>query len=300
MSSTAPSRSVETAPDPRQIRSWQDAEHNAAAWMRYFGFRDAVAKPGGSDGGVDVRAKDALGQVKYQATLVGRPELQRLFGARGGGRQQLLFFTGSDYASTAVAYADEHDIALFVYGLDGSLTAINGAAHRLSPGAREMSPDDRAVALSRWEGKGYLRLILGLFLLYLPFSHVANGAIGGPYEAVVAFLLHPTCGLLLVRSALRTQGRLDVPDRPGRAWLGVVVGFILLLAPIGSFTDGNIYTGPSWQDGLKFIGLLMGCGGSGAALLWWSWNRGKTRSLLGLASHLDADRDNHNREHGAS
>jgi hypothetical protein len=80
--------------------------------MRYWGFRDAVAQPGGPDSGVDVRATGAIGQVKYQAVLVGRPELQRVVGARGMASETLLlFFTGSDYASTAVAYADEMGIA---------------------------------------------------------------------------------------------------------------------------------------------------------------------------------------------
>lgn len=106
---------------------------NAAEWMRYWGYRDAFARPGGPDGGADVRATGALGQVKYQAAQVGRPELQRLVGARGRAIEtQLLFFTGSDYASTAVAYANEMDIALFHFSLDGSMTALNAPAHQLS------------------------------------------------------------------------------------------------------------------------------------------------------------------------
>lgn len=120
-------------PAPRQIQTWQDAEHNAAAWMRYWGYRDARAKPGGADGGIDVHASGALAQVKYQAIAVGRPALQLLFGARGHAiHKQLIFFTGSNYTSTAVTYADEHDIALFVYSLDGSMTAVNPSAWRLS------------------------------------------------------------------------------------------------------------------------------------------------------------------------
>ncbi len=65
-------------PQPLPIRSWADAERNAALWMRRWGYEDAAAAPGGPDGGVDVRSSRALGQVKYQAVLVGRPELQRL------------------------------------------------------------------------------------------------------------------------------------------------------------------------------------------------------------------------------
>ncbi|WP_079062638.1 restriction endonuclease [Peterkaempfera griseoplana] len=124
---------IPAAPPPRrQIQTWQDAEHNAAAWMRHWGHRDAQAKPGGADGGIDVRSRSALGQVKYQAAAVGRPELQNLFGARGHDmRKQLFFFTGSSYAATAVEYADRNDIALFVYALDGRMRPVNGTARRV-------------------------------------------------------------------------------------------------------------------------------------------------------------------------
>lgn len=120
-------------PSRRQIQSWQDAEHNAAAWMRHWGFSDAQAKPGGADGGIDVRSRRALGQVKYQAAAVGRPELQNLFGARGRDMEkQLCFFTGSSYAATAVEYADTNSIALFVYALDGTMIPVNKTARRVS------------------------------------------------------------------------------------------------------------------------------------------------------------------------
>ncbi|MEV5726229.1 MULTISPECIES: restriction endonuclease [Streptomyces] len=119
-------------PAARQIQTWQAAEHNAAAWMRHWGFDDAKARPGGADGGVDVVSRRALGQVKFQASSVGRPELQRLFGARGKAMdKQLLFFTGSSYAATALSYAEENDIALFVYGLDGAMRPVNAVARRI-------------------------------------------------------------------------------------------------------------------------------------------------------------------------
>ncbi|MFJ3704796.1 MULTISPECIES: restriction endonuclease [Streptomyces] len=124
-------------PERRPVRSWQDAEHNAAAWMRYWGYTDARADPGGPDGGIDVRSARALGQVKYVAAAVGRPELQLLFGARGRLLdRQLLFFTGSSYAAPALRYALENDIALFVYGLDGSMEARNAPARRITDRAR--------------------------------------------------------------------------------------------------------------------------------------------------------------------
>ncbi|MGV9273186.1 restriction endonuclease [Streptomyces griseosporeus] len=121
-----------TVPQPTQISSWQRAEHNAARWMRYWGYADATARPGGPDAGVDVRARGALGQVKYQAAQVGRPELQRFVGARPrGSTAQLIFFTGSDYTQSALTYAAEWDIALFRYGLDGAMTPANDVARRV-------------------------------------------------------------------------------------------------------------------------------------------------------------------------
>lgn len=109
--------------------------------MRHWGFSDAQAKPGGADGGIDVRSRRALGQVKYQAAAVGRPELQNLFGARGRDmHKQLFFFTGSSYATTAVAYADTNDIALFVYALDGAMTPVNKVARRLGRPPAPITP----------------------------------------------------------------------------------------------------------------------------------------------------------------
>ncbi|MFF6835213.1 restriction endonuclease [Streptomyces sp. NPDC012438] len=84
-------------PQPIQVSSWQEAERNAARWMRHWGYADATASPGGPDSGIDVHATGALGQVKYQAAQVGRPELQRFVGARPkNSTAQLIFFTGSD------------------------------------------------------------------------------------------------------------------------------------------------------------------------------------------------------------
>jgi hypothetical protein len=120
-----------------QIRSWQDAEINAATWMRYWGYSDATVTNGGADGGIDVRSKRALAQVKYLAAAVGRPDLQRLggVGASEPGKQ-LFFFSGSDYTATALEYADATGMALFSYGLDGSMAPVNAAARhvmRVSP-----------------------------------------------------------------------------------------------------------------------------------------------------------------------
>ena len=144
-------------PLPRHMDSWQAAEANAVDWLRWFGYPDARGTGPGADGGVDVLADDALGQVKYRASGVGRPDLQRLFGARGSRlHQALFFFTGGDYSPQALAYADAERIALFQYSLTGAMTPVNytarrvvaGAAERdaVAPRAREAATADRSPA----------------------------------------------------------------------------------------------------------------------------------------------------------
>ncbi|MBM4569168.1 hypothetical protein GS489_01275 [Rhodococcus hoagii] len=114
------------------IRTPQEAEANAALRMRELGFSDALVTVGGADGGIDVRASGALAQVKWRGGMVGRPELQNLFGARGNDfSKSLLFFAASDYSQHAVEYADSMSIALFVYNPDGTLVARNRHAQGL-------------------------------------------------------------------------------------------------------------------------------------------------------------------------
>ena len=119
-------------PPLHQIRSWQDAEVNAATWMRRWGHADATVTDGGADGGVDVRSERALAQVKCLAAAVGRPDLQRLGGVGAGEPgKQLFFFSGSGYTATASEYADATGMALFTYGLDGSVAPANAAARHV-------------------------------------------------------------------------------------------------------------------------------------------------------------------------
>lgn len=110
------------------------AEENAARLLREWGFPDARTPGEGPDGGIDVRATGALAQVKYRAGLTGRPEVQKLFGARGTGDEQLFFFTATGYSDQAVEYADEVGIALFVYDPTGKAEAVNKSARAFASG----------------------------------------------------------------------------------------------------------------------------------------------------------------------
>ena len=121
-----------SAPPPRQIDSWRAAEDNAAAWMRWWGYKDAQVTPGGPDAGIDVQSTEALAQVKWEAAQTGTPALQRLVGARRSDHHKtLLFFSGAGYSTPAIDYADDMDIALFKYALNGQVTPMSLAAHRV-------------------------------------------------------------------------------------------------------------------------------------------------------------------------
>lgn len=111
------------------IATPHDAEVNAAAQMRAMGFTDAAVTVAGADGGIDVRSHRAVAQVKLHSKPTGRPDLQRLFGARGADTSKgLLFFTLAGYSAAAIEYANQVDMALFTYSLDGGVRAINRPA----------------------------------------------------------------------------------------------------------------------------------------------------------------------------
>ena len=130
----------------RTIRSPDDAEQVAAEWMRHLGFEDARCTAAGTDGGVDVRSREAVAQVKAQLTPVGRPELQALYGvARSEGRRP-LFFSLMSYTAAAMAWADEVQMALFRFDHAGAVEAVNLAAERLLVAAG----GPRAARMAAW------------------------------------------------------------------------------------------------------------------------------------------------------
>lgn len=117
------------------ITTPHQAELNAAQLMRSWGFVDATATTGGADSGIDVRSRSALAQVKWKSGVTGRPDCQRLVGARGNGSERLFFFSASGYSAQAVEYADQVGIALFTYDPLGAAEAVNSEASRMLSGA---------------------------------------------------------------------------------------------------------------------------------------------------------------------
>jgi hypothetical protein len=115
------------------INTPRQAEFNAVAKMRTLGYLDAQVCAPGADGGIDVSSERALAQVKHRGAQTGRPDIQRLYGARGDQTHlDLLFFSASGYSRHAVEYADEAGIMLFTYDLSGELEPVNAAAYELA------------------------------------------------------------------------------------------------------------------------------------------------------------------------
>lgn len=138
----------------RHVLTPREAEEMAAHHMRRLGHPDAHANPGrGADGGLDVTARHALAQVKFRGGRAGRPDLQRLYGARADRSDlELWFFTGPGYSEEAVEYADRHAMVLFTFDLAGSVAPANQAAADVlaaSAGERDAGPVAAVLASTR-------------------------------------------------------------------------------------------------------------------------------------------------------
>ncbi len=106
-----------------------EAEELAAGHMRGLGFVDATATGAGADGGLDVYSTDAVAQVKLHFKPIGRPDLQRLFGARAHGTTKaMLFYSFAGYSDAALKYADSVQMALFTFDMNGKVTECNETA----------------------------------------------------------------------------------------------------------------------------------------------------------------------------
>lgn len=186
----------------RYITTPEDAEQFAAAQMRDMGFPDARVTGLGADGGMDVVARRAVAQVKWMHSKVGRPDLQRLYGARGAEHSKdMLFFaeliSPSSYTQEAVEYGDKHGIGLFAYTSDGNLFPLNQHAKDFAAGIDQV----RAARVARAAFMVTVRTVVWSILLIGSICGLFVSALTVPSAAKVwlAFAVLSAVGLVLSR-----------------------------------------------------------------------------------------------------
>lgn len=135
-------------PPPQPIHSPYEAEELAARWMRWAGFRDAIATPRGADRGIDVGSAAALAQVKYHLRPIGRPALQQLHGVAALEKKRSFFFSHAGYTPQAREFADAVGIALFQFTSEGTVRAINRPAEAVARAADGLGPPVAAATKS--------------------------------------------------------------------------------------------------------------------------------------------------------
>lgn len=114
------------------MRRWEHAERAARDWMRMAGFRGAELTRAGPDGGVDVRADDAVAQVKDQSRPVPASVVQALAGIASVENCQGLLFSSDGYTPDAISFARRARIALLTIDFFGEVRPFNDLAQQLS------------------------------------------------------------------------------------------------------------------------------------------------------------------------
>lgn len=204
--------------------------------MRHWGYPDAVVTPGGPDAGIDVYASAALAQVKWEAAQTGTPALQRLVGARRNDHHKaLLFFSGAGFSTPAIEYADDMDVALFKYALDGRMSPVSVAARRTilrqtqseqaassPPKANANTPPRDKLPGRGWLGRNWTAVLSGWFLLQalLNGMTVVRGEGGSTgidwYDPLLSLLIGLAFAVVWSRSSAKRL-RWKVQRETGRA-----------------------------------------------------------------------------------
>jgi hypothetical protein len=118
-------------PVPRLIKTPQDAETLARDILAALGFVGVGLTTEGRDGGVDVRGRDVVAQVKLEGVKTDAPRVQALSGVALHEGRQAAFFSLAGYTSAAVAWAEKAGVALFEFDYAGGVEARSQAAGRL-------------------------------------------------------------------------------------------------------------------------------------------------------------------------
>ena len=109
------------------IKTSHDFEHFLADWMRWVGWVDARVMPIGPDGGVDVKARGALGQAKYYDHPVGIEYVQRHLGVAGRLKPRgRIFLAKNGYTQQAIEFAESEGMVLLEMseGKNGQARAV--------------------------------------------------------------------------------------------------------------------------------------------------------------------------------
>ncbi|MHB8290448.1 MAG: restriction endonuclease [Acidimicrobiales bacterium] len=118
-------------PQPRLIKSPRDAEIYASEMLAALGFEGVAVTGLGRDGGVDVRGRDVVAQVKLEGVKTDAPRLQALSGIAAHEGRSATFFSLAGYTRAALEWAERVDMALFEFDYDGSVRACSPQAFRL-------------------------------------------------------------------------------------------------------------------------------------------------------------------------
>ena len=106
------------------------AEEVAAVWLRWLGAGGVAVTQSTRDGGVDVRARILVAQVKWQAQPVAPARVREIFGVAQAEQARAAFFAGpAGYSREAARFADATGVFLFVMDdQTGQLTAVSDSA----------------------------------------------------------------------------------------------------------------------------------------------------------------------------
>jgi hypothetical protein len=117
--------------------------------MRHLGFKDAKMNSGGADGGIDLESAAAASQVKHLQSKVTRPDVQRFHGAAPANKFR-LYYSLAGYSREAKLWAEENNIALFVFDLGARVAdPVSSAAIQLDRGLSDPEPPQTVPHLYR-------------------------------------------------------------------------------------------------------------------------------------------------------
>ncbi|MHA6695774.1 hypothetical protein [Homoserinimonas sp. A520] len=144
---------------PTKISSARDAEQFAVRHMEELGFLSVQIHSETEERAVDIESQGGYALVRHDAAPVTLPVAQQVRGIDGIHSDALLYSLNG-FTSSALAFGEERDVALFRYSADGTLKAQSSSARRLleygrlpiAPGLSTMARDDFDQALVQYGG----------------------------------------------------------------------------------------------------------------------------------------------------